>query len=32
MNSFTKSDVIKAGISEEIWSQWIEKTWIIPSS
>jgi glycosyltransferase involved in cell wall biosynthesis len=32
MNSFTKVDAIKAGINEATWSQWIEKTWIIPFS
>ena len=31
MNLFTKSDATKAGINEETWSQWIDKTWIIPA-
>lgn len=29
--SIRKSDALEAGIEQNIWEQWIDKTWIIPS-
>ena len=31
LKSFTKSEAIETGVTEKIWDQWVENTWIIPS-